>query len=300
MKSLIMYLRSPVKIINPLGARGYLNWMPDEMYLKFVFKGFLNKKLNLENPRSFSEKLQWLKLHDRKPEYSNYADKYEVRKHIAETIGEKYLIPLLGIYDCVDEIDWKSLPNKFVLKCAHGSTSNIICTDKEKLDIEASKIKLKKWMKKNWYWYGREWPYKYIKPRIICEKFISDKDTTPDDYKVLCFDGKAKLIEVHMDRFENHKQDFYDEKWNKKLISQGNTISDIVYPKPIELEKMIELSEKLAADMIHVRIDWFIAYNKLYFGEITFYDGSGFMPFVREEYDYLLGSWIHLPIDKIN
>lgn len=300
MKSLIMYLRSPVKIINPLGARGYLNWMSDEMYLKFVFKGFLNKKLNLENPRSFSEKLQWLKLHDRKPEYSNYADKYEVRKHIAETIGEKYLIPLLGIYDCVDEIDWKSLPNKFVLKCTHGSTSNIICTDKEKLDIEASKIKLKKWMKKNWYWYGREWPYKYIKPRIICEKFISDKDTTPDDYKVLCFDGKAKLIEVHMDRFENHKQDFYDEKWNKKLISQGNTISDIVYPKPIELEKMIELSEKLAADMIHVRIDWFIAYNKLYFGEITFYDGSGFMPFVREEYDYLLGSWIHLPIDKIN
>lgn len=296
MKSIIEYLKNPTKLIKPLGARGYLNWMSDEIYLKLTFQGSLSKRLNLENPKSFNEKLQWLKLNDRKPEYSKYVDKYEVRKHIAEAIGEEYLIPLVGVYDSVDKIDWKSLPNKFVLKCTHGSSSNIICTDKDKLDIEDAKIKLKKWMKKNWYWFGREWPYKNVKPRIVCENFISDKDITPDDYKVLCFNGKVKLVEVHIDRYGNHKQDFYDEKWNKTTISQDSTISDFVYEKPRQFENMIQLSEKLSIDIYQVRIDWFIVQDKLYFGEITFFDGSGFVPFDKEEYDYLLGGWIKLPI----
>lgn len=156
-------------------------------------------------------------------------------------------------------------------------------------------------MKRNWYWFGREWPYKNVKPRIICEEFISGTDTAPEDYKVLCFNGVAKLIEVHIGRFTNHIQVFYDLKWNKVDITQGyegsdNTSSDLRKPKL--LNEMIMLSEKLAKNMFQVRIDWYIVGEILYFGEITLYDGSGFVPFKDDDDDILLGSWIHLSIDK--
>lgn len=275
--------------------------LPDIIYLKMRYRYHTGKKLNLKEPRTFNEKLQWLKLYDRKPEYSIYVDKYAVRSFIAETIGEEYLIPLIGVYNCVEDIDWDSLPKKFVLKCTHGSGANIICTDKDKFDIEKAKKKLKKWMNKNWYWYGREWPYKDVVPRIIiiCEQYLTDSGDVPDDYKVdykvLCFNGKAKLIEVHIDRYGDHRQDFYDTNWNKTKISQDPPKSDLVYSKPDKLEEMIILSEKLAAEMIHVRIDWYIIKDKLYFGEITFFDGSGFVPFEDYNDDLLLGSWIKLP-----
>lgn len=290
------YLKSPRKLIRALGDRGFLNWLPDKPYLKLVYWGETKKRLNLKTPITFNEKLQWLKLYDRKPEYTRYVDKFEVRSFIAETIGEDYLIPLLGIYTSVDEIQWDKLPNSFVLKCTHGSGCNIICKDKNELDIEKAKIKLNKWLKKSWFWFGREWPYKDVKPRIICEKFISDTDSDlpPTDYKVLCFNGKAKLIEVHIDRFGQHKQDFYTTEWEKTSISQGFPVSDLLIDKPIVLEKMLSLSEILAKNTSHVRIDWYIVKNKLFFGEITFYDGSGFTPFDDVNDDILLGSWIKL------
>lgn len=281
-------------MIRTLGRQRWLDWLPDRPYLKLVYWGETGKKLNIDAPVTYNEKLQWLKLYDRKPEYCNYVDKYAVRSYISKTIGEHYLIPLLGVYDKVEEIDWESLPDKFVLKCTHGSGSNIICKDKGNLDIEASKIKLNKWMKKSWYWFGREWPYKNVIPRIVCESFISESDNTPDDYKFLCFNGKVKLIEVHIDRYGSHKQDFYDEEWNKTAISQEGTRSDFVYEKPPLFEKIIQLSEQLASKIIHVRIDWFVVKDKLYFGEITFYDGSGFVAFDNEKDDCLLGGWIEL------
>lgn len=287
--------KKPRKVLRVLGDKGLLNWIPDKQYLKLVYWGETGKRLNIIDPKSFNEKLQWLKLNDRKPEYRIYVDKYAVRSYIAETIGEEYLIPLIGVYDKVEEIDWDSLPDKFVLKCTHGSGSNIICPDKNKLNIEEAKKKLKKWMNKNWYWFGREWPYKDIKPKIICEEFISDSKDIPDDYKILCFNGKAKLIEVHIDRYGDHRQDFYDLNWNKTTISQNPPKSDIVYKKPNKFDEMIKLSEILAANMVHVRIDWFIVKDKLYFGEITFYDGSGFVSFDDYNDDLLLGSWINLP-----
>lgn len=290
----IKMLKNPGKMIKPLGNMGFFNWLPDKPYLKLVYWGETGKKLNLDNPQTFNEKLQWIKLYDRKPEYSTYVDKYEVRRYIAETIGENYLIPLIGVYESVEEIPWDNLPNQFVLKCTHGSSANIICLDKNKLDIEEAKNKLRKWMKKSWYWFGREWPYKNIKPRITCEEFISDKDITPDDYKVLCFNGKARLIEVHIDRYGSHKQDFYDIQWIKTNISQGGTNSNFVYKEPKHFKEMVELSEKLASDMYHVRIDWFVVKEKLYFGEITFFDGSGYTLFDNEKDDYLLGSLIQL------
>ncbi|MGH4140376.1 ATP-grasp fold amidoligase family protein [Clostridium sp.] len=298
MKRIFSLLKNPYKIFVYFAYKGCFKWLKDETYLKIMFRSMMGYRLDLKNPKTFNEKLQWLKLNDRKQEYSKYVDKYAVRSYIDETIGGEFLIPLICVYENVEEINWDIIPNKFVLKCTHGSGSNIICIDKDKLDLEVSKIKLNKWIKNNWYWFGREWPYKNVKPRIVCEKFISETDNTPDDYKVLCFNGKAKLIEVHIDRYGNHKQDFYDEKWNKTIISQDGTISDFVYEKPQQFEKMIQLSEKLASDLYHARIDWFVVRNKLYFGEVTFFDGSGFAPFDQEEYDYLLGSWIDLPIEK--
>lgn len=198
----------------------------------------------------------------------------------------------------MEEIDWNTLPEKFILKCTHASGANIICTDKNKLNIEEVQKKLKRWLKKNWYWYGREWPYKNIKPRIICEYFLSDTDNTPDDYKVLCFNGKAKLIQLHIDRYGSHKQDFYDIEWNKRYITQGFENSEIVYKEPKQLKEMIRLSELLSTDIMHVRVDWFIIKERLYFGEMTFFDGSGWAPFDNEKYDYLLGKWIDLDNSK--
>jgi hypothetical protein len=276
------------------GSKGFLNWIPDRQYLQLVYRIMMRKPLNIDQPASFNEKLQWLKLNDRNPAYSAYVDKYEVRAHIEETLGTQYLVPLIKVFDSVEQVDWDSLPTKFALKCTHGSGTNIICTDKGKLDIPSSRVKLRKWLGTNWYWYGREWPYKYIKPRIICENFISDLEKSPDDYKVLCFNGKAKLIEVHLDRHGNHQQDYYDLEWNKTGISQEGTRSDITKNRPPQLERMIQLSERLAAPMRHVRIDWFIVKEQLYFSEITFYDASGFVPFDNEADDFLLGSWLDL------
>jgi hypothetical protein len=292
------YLRSPAKIVLALGSRDLMNWLPDRTYLKLAYRGQIGKKLKIDAPVTYNEKLQWLKLYDRKPEYSRYVDKYEVQQHIRETIGEKYLIPMLGLYSSVEEIDWDSLPDRFVLKCTHGSGTNIICTDKDNLDTAEAEEKLRGWMKRSWYWYGREWPYRDVKPRIICQEFISDSGRTPDDYKVLCFNGKAKFIEVHMDRFGDHKQDLYDEGWNKVSIIQGMTPSELVYEKPACFDEMMRLSEELAADMYHVRIDWFVVDERLYFGEITFYDGAGFYAFDKVEDDRKMGNLIHLPTDK--
>jgi hypothetical protein len=275
--------------------------MNDEPYLKLVYRCETGKKLDLKKPVSYNEKLQWLKLHDRKPEYNIYVDKYEVRKHIKDTIGEKYLIPLIGVYDKVSDIPWDALPDRYVLKCTHGSSSNIICRDKSKLSNEESIIKLNRWMNKSWFWFGREWAYKNLKPRIICEEYISENSESPKDYKVFCFHGKAKLVVVHLNRFGgNHTMDFYDINWEKTSISKdihGYPKSETTIPKPANFEQMINLSEILSKDKYHVRIDWYEVGDKLYFGEITFFDASGFMIFDNYDDDLLMGSWINLPTD---
>lgn len=272
--------------------------IPDRFYCSWKYKKYFGKKLNLNNPQTFNEKLQWLKLYDRNPLYTNLVDKYKVRKYIAQTIGEEYLIPLIGVWDKFEDIDFSKLPNRFVLKCNHDSGSVLICTDKNKFDIEEAKRKINKALRRNYYYVAREWPYKNVKPRIICEKFISDKDKTPDDYKVLCFNGKAKLIGVNIDRFGNHCEDNYDREWNKTTISKDFPMSNFLYEKPKQFENMIQLSEKFASNMSHVRIDWFIVKDILYFGEITLYEAAGFDHFDNKEDDYLLGSWINLPMKK--
>lgn len=271
--------------------------IPDKTYLKLQYKYHLGKKLNLGNPETFNEKLQWLKLNDRKPEYTMYVDKYAVREHIKNSIGEEYLIPLIGVYNSVEEIDWDELPDKFVLKCTHGSQCNIICSDKSRLNIEESKAKLKKWMNRNWFWYGREWPYKNVKPRIICEKYMVDESGTElKDYKVFCFNGTPRLIQVDFNRFTEHRRNLYDTNWNQ-IDGFFNFSSDrsVEIAKPKQLNTMLKFAENLAVQTVFSRIDFYLVYEKIYFGEITLYPESGFGKFSPSELDSRLGSWITLP-----
>lgn len=293
-KKLFKGIKNPALVLLYLLDLKIARLIPDKAYLKAKYWLMTGKKLNLKAPLTFNEKLQWLKLYDRKPEYRQMVDKYAVREYIAAVIGDDYFVPQLAVYDHADEIDWDALPLQFVLKCTHSSGRNIICTDKSALDFVKAQKELDNWLREDWYWWGREWPYKHIKPRIVCEAFISDAGKPPNDYKVLCFHGKARLIELHIDRFGNHTQDFYDDKWNKLTISQCGTSSDQVYEKPALLEEMITLSEKLAANHVHLRVDWYMIEDKLYFGELTFYDGSGFDSFDDEKDEILMGSWISL------
>lgn len=274
--------------------------IPDKLFLKIKFKYHIGKKLNLKNPQTFNEKLQWLKLYDRNPLYTKLVDKYEVRKYIAETIGEEYLIPLIGIYNSIEEINWNSLPNKFVLKCTHGSGANIICSDKSKLDIEDAKIKLKKWMQRNWYWYGREWPYKNVKPRIVCEKYMVDESGTElKDYKIFCFNGEPKLIQVDYNRFSGHKRNLYDINWNYLPVSiKYPSYPNIIITKPKKLKEMLELARLLSKDYPHVRVDFYYVNNKIYFGEMTFYHGSGFEKFIPKEFEFKMGNLLKLPFEN--
>lgn len=270
----------------------------DKEYLKKKFIALMNRDLNLANPQTFNEKLQWLKLYDRKPEYTTMVDKYAVKKYVADIIGEKYIIPTLGVWNHFDEIDFDKLPNQFVLKCTHDSGGVVICQDKNKLDLKSAKKKIEKCLKRNYYWSSREWPYKDVKPRIIAEKFLSDEGKEDlADYKVLCFHGEPKIIEVHMGRFNgNHTVDNYDTFWNKTDIEQYDLPkSDDIMPKPAFLEEMLHLSKLLSKNLIHVRVDWYFTNNRLYFGELTFFDGSGYNQFCGDA-DEFLGSLIKLPI----
>lgn len=286
------------KWFERLDRRHFFDWMPDSWYLQMKYKQCMGYSLNLSNPKTFNEKLQWLKLHDRKPEYTMMVDKYAVRKYIADTIGEEYLIPLLGVWDNPDDIDFDALPNQFVLKCNHNSGLGMcICKDKAKLDIAKVKAELRKGLKQDYYLTCREWPYKNVKRRIIAEKYMSDEGNEElSDYKVLCFNGEPKLIEVHKGRFYgNHTADNYDESWNKTDIEQYDLPkSDKIMPKPVFLEEMLHLSKLLSKNLIHVRVDWYFTNNRLYFGELTFFDGSGYNLFCGDA-DGLLGSWIKLP-----
>lgn len=278
---------------------GVFNGLSDEQYLKLKYKNVFGRNLDLENPKTFNEKLQWLKLYNRKPEYTVMVDKYKVREYIAQMIGEEYLIPLLGVWDDPDEIDFDALPDQFVLKCNHNSgTGMCICKDKSKLDIEKVKKELRKGLKEDYYLKFREWPYKDVPKRIIAEQYLSNDEKSDElsDYKVLCFNGEPKLIEIHRGRFSgHHTQDFYDVNWNKTEFEQPeDPLSDEIMKKPVFADKMLELSRTLAENIPHVRIDWYYTGGKLLFGEITFFDGSGFCPFIDNQ-DEILGSWITLP-----
>lgn len=278
---------------------GLYNNMDDKKFIEKMFKATMDYPLNLENPKSFNEKLQWLKLYDRNPLYTKLVDKYKVREYISEKIGEDYLIPLLGVWDDPEEIDFDSLPNKFVLKCNHNSGLGMcICTDKSKIDIKKVKNELKSGLAQNYYLNGREWPYKNVSRKIICEKYMTDETgKNLRDYKFYCFDGKPKIVGIYQDRNSDKETtgDFFDMnfEWVDLRFGMPNALNKP--QKPQKFQEMIKIAEILSEGMPEVRVDLYISNNKIYFGELTFFDGGGFDKIEPLEWDYKLGSWIKLP-----
>lgn len=293
--------KEPGRILTGLASRGLMNWLPNRPYLKLVFRHTVGYPLNLEKPTTFNEKMQWLKLNYQTKQQVILADKVAVRSFVEEKIGADHLIPSIGVYDRVEDIPWEKLPNRFVLKCNHASTANIVCTDKSKLDIGDAKRKLRRWMGQSWYWYGREWPYKHIKPRILAEEFIDDGHQTGlVDYKFFCFDGQPRALFVARDRQsqdEETKFDFYDLDWNWLPIINGHPNAKEPMERPAALEEMIRLSKVLSAGFPHVRVDWYCIKDKVLFGEMTFYHFSGFTPFVPSSWDKTFGEWLTLPTE---
>ena len=286
-------------IIFSLNFTKLANLLPDKLYLQLLFRRVMGQKLNLDNPQTFNEKLNWLKLYDRKPEYSRMVDKYEAKKYVASIIGEEYIIPTYGVWNTFDDINFELLPNQFVLKCTHDSGSVIICRDKNTFDFDNAKKRINKALKRNLYLLGREWVYKDIKPRIIAEKLMTEKKRESiNDYKFFCFDGTPKCLFIATDRHlgdEHVKFDFYDSQFNHLDIVQLHEQSGKEIEKPLSFNEMLILSGLLSKGIPHVRIDFYEINGHPYFGEFTFYHHGGTIPFKTKEWDLILGTWINLP-----
>lgn len=234
------YLLNPSKLVLRIMNSKFSRILADKTYLKIYFKCKMGYKLNLKNPQTFNEKLQWLKLYDRNPEYTKMVDKYEVREYIKEKIGEEYLIPLIGVYDKFDDIDFDELPNQFVIKCNHDSGGLVICKDKGKLNIEETRKKINKSLKRNYYYSGREWPYKNVKPRIIIEKYMEDSNKSDlIDYKLFCFNGIPKIVLVCSERFSssNMCKTWFDMNWKLIDMTESGHRVDSTISKPKQLKK---------------------------------------------------------------
>lgn len=272
-----------------------LRFIPDRAYIQIYYFLHFKRFANLRNPKTYNEKLNWLKLHDRNQLYSGMVDKYEVKEYVAEIIGNEYIIPTLGVWEHFDDIDFDTLPEKFVLKCTHDSEGLLIVKDKSKLVKAAAKEKIEAALKLNFYYIGREWPYKDVKPRIIAEEYMEDHvDGELRDYKFFCFDGEPKAMFIASDRGKDAtKFDYYDLDFNHLDLKQHYPNAGDVR-KPETFDKMIELSKVLSKGMPHVRVDFYEVDGKLYFGELTFYHFSGFMPFQPAKWDDIFGEWLKL------
>lgn len=270
----------------------------DDLFLKAKYDVLMGKKLRLKKPKDFNEKLQWLKLNDRNPQYTLMVDKYEVKKYIENKIGKKYIIDTLGVWKNFNDINFDSLPNQFVLKCTHDSGGVVICTNKKKFDIDDAKKTINKSLNINYYYNSREWPYKNVKPRIIAEKYIVDENENElKDYKFFCFNGKVKFFKVDFDRFINHHANYYDIELNLLPFGEKDYLPDIEKKNiwPDNIKEMIDLAEKLAEDITFVRVDFYNVNGKIYFGELTFYPAAGFGMFEPDEWDEKIGDMLILP-----
>ncbi len=289
----------PAAITANIASTPISHIIPDKMHLSVRYKAVFGRRLNWQKPEAFTEKLQWLKLFDRKPIYTQLADKYLVRDYIKEKIGEEYLIPLLGVWDKPDDIDFKSLPEQFVLKCTHDSGSVIICKDKETFDCSAAIKRLNARLQRNLFWLNREWVYKDIKPRVIAEKYMEDTKTGElRDYKFFCFDGVPKMLFVATGRQSKESAtafDFFDMEYNWLDIRNGHPNASVHPEKPVTFEQMKVLASKLSKGFPEARIDFYEIDGKIYFGEITFFHNGGFVPFDPDSWDYEIGKWLKLP-----
>lgn len=301
MNKVMKYLKNPGMFLVILDNKGIVR-INDKRYLNILFKTVFGRRINWENPKTYNEKIQWLKMNDHREEYVIIADKIAAKEYVAERIGKEYIIPTLGVYDNFDDIDFSKLPNQFVIKCNHDSGGLSICLDKKNFNIEEAKKKIEKSLKTDYFYVSREWPYKQIKPRILVEKYLEDKvDGELRDYKFFCFDGKAKLMFVAADRQDKNKEttfDFFDLDYNHIDVRNGHPNAEKPPHKPKNFKKMIELAEKLAKGFTHVRVDFYEVNGKIYFGELTLYHWGGLTPFEPEEWDEKMGEMLKLPEKK--
>lgn len=284
------------KYILRANERGLFRWLPDRPFLHLMYWARLEKRLNLKNPKTFNEKLQWLKLHDRRSEYTQMVDKYDAKRYIASVVGAEYVIPTLGVWENFDDINFGNLPKQFVLKCTHDSGGLVVCNDRSKLDFAVAKRKIQRSLKVNYYFHGREWPYKNVKHRIIAEEYI--EDTANDaltDYKFFCFDGVPRIMYISKDHGKDPRRDFFDTDFNHLSFEFGDPNAEIPPQKPVYFEKMKQFAGLLSQGVPFLRVDFYEVNGKLYVGELTFYHASGFDDIDPEEWDEKMGSWLNLP-----
>ena len=272
------------------GPEGLCRWL----YARMIHG---QRRLNLENPTSFCDKLNWLKFHYHVPELKIFADKAAVRGHVAERLGPEWLIPLLGVYARPQEIPWDELPDAFVLKATHGSAMNVLCPDKSKLDRGLAVRRLRRWLRRDFYRYGMEWCYQGLPRRILCETFLRGEDgLSPWDYKVLCFGGEPRIVWVDVARHTRHQRAYFDADWNRLACgSSWYEAAGAEFPRPPQLDRMLAAARTLSAGYPFMRVDFYQVSGRLLFGEITLYPGGGFEPFLPLAFDEEVGSWIRLP-----
>lgn len=301
MQPLYHYLRFRVLCFSIIQKFG--TFLPDRLYLKMLFWAKMGRRLHLDSPQSFNEKLQWLKLYDRNPLYTKMVDKSEVKQYVASIIGNQYIIPTIGVWSRVEEIEWLKLPETFVLKSTQGGggVGVVICKDKKEIDVQSAHRELERGLKLNPYKLFREWPYKNVTPRIIAEQYMLDSGEGLDDYKIHCFNGEPKFILVCRNRFSSGLiEDFYSIEWNHLPVRRPGkpALGDV--PKPVKLEEMLSIAKVLSKGIPFVRCDLYLIGGNVYFGELTFYPASGLSRFEPESYDYLFGEMLTLPVQGID
>ncbi len=271
-----------------------LFFLSDESYLRLIYRLRMGKKLNLDNPVTFNEKLQWLKLNDHKALYTKMADKLGVRDYVGEKAGKGHVVPVLGVYSSFDEIDFSSLPSSFVLKTTHDSGSYVICPDKTKLDIKGARKTITRSMKRNYYRTTREWQYRGIKPKIIAEEFLGENLT---DYKFFCFNGVPKFMYIEDEAGEKHEQAIFDMNFKREPFTMEDKYSTAFFIKPDFFDEMKRIAAVLSAGIPFLRTDMYYVEGKILVGELTFYHYGGFIPFNPPEWDKTIGGYLDIKKD---
>lgn len=303
------YFRSPYYSLGHDLMKKYPNWMNDRYFIRIMWKDVMGTSLNLKNPITFNEKLQWMKLYDRNPLYTMLVDKYKVKDWVSARIGKEYVIRTLSVYDSVNDIDFDKLPEQFVLKCNHDSGGIVICKDKSRFDIPSALHKLKRHFEHNYYLDYREWPYKNVERKIFAEEYIEDVNTNGfhgkcgekcdeweglRDYKFFCFDGQPKIMYVSSDKAKYPTTDFFDMDGNVLPIRMQDPPSAVVPSLPNHFDEMYVLAQKLSEGLREVRVDFYEANNHVYFGEMTFFHAGGLCEVKPVEWNIRMGNWINL------
>ena len=296
-KIIVQWTKDPKRFFNGLLLR-MSPILPDKLFLSCMVRLQCGYWPNWKNPKAYNEKLQWLKLYDRRSEYTTMVDKYAVKEYVAKIIGDKYVIPTLGVWERPEEIAWDELPDQFVLKTTHGGGNEgvVICKDKASFDKQKAIEKLEKSLKQDIYRTLREWPYKNVPRRIIAETMIGDGESDLPDYKFFCFDGEVKALFIGTERGTGDvKFDYFDSEYNHLELVQSHPMSGKQLEKPVCFDEMKQVASKLSGGIPQVRVDLYDVNGRVYFGEMTFFHHGGVTPFHPQEWDYTFGSWIKLP-----